>query len=81
MTTMSDEFLAFYIDTHLAPQSMVKDSSRPEITYPKMIRCEFCDKALPKRFKIHKNICQEPPEHKFCSRECKERWCYNYVKN
>ena len=68
----SDEFLTFYIANHPAPQPIVKESSKPKNNYPRNTVCEFCNKALPKRFKVHKNVCQEPSEHKFCSRECKE---------
>jgi len=73
---IDDDFLAFYIDTHPAPQPTIKKPSASKINYLGIRRCEFCNKALPKRFKSHKNICQEPMEHKFCSRECKEKWCY-----
>ena len=44
------------------------------------IRCTKCNKPLPKRHIVHKNICQEPPEHKFCSRECKDKWCAEHTK-
>lgn len=44
------------------------------------IRCTMCNKPLPKRHIIHKNICQDPPEHKFCSRECKDKWCAKHTK-
>jgi len=44
------------------------------------IRCDMCSKPLPKRHIIHKNICQEPPEHKFCSKECKDKWCAQHTK-
>ncbi|MHA1519314.1 MAG: hypothetical protein ACTSVZ_08005 [Promethearchaeota archaeon] len=55
-----------------------------EIQLPKSIqnmpRCEWCDKPLPKRHVLHVNLQQEPPEHKFCSRLCKEKWCANAGK-
>ncbi|MHA1602634.1 MAG: hypothetical protein ACTSVL_05065 [Promethearchaeota archaeon] len=51
-----------------------------DIVLPKSItspeRCEMCGKPLPKRFVSHKNISQDPPEHKFCSRTCKDAWCH-----
>lgn len=40
-----------------------------------MPRCEWCHKPLPKRYISHVNLQQNPPEHKFCSRSCKEAWC------
>jgi len=53
----------------ILPQSMKK-------TY----KCDFCEKTLPKRFFVHKNIGQEVPEHKFCSKECKTNWCSDLSK-
>ncbi|MHA1518833.1 MAG: hypothetical protein ACTSRK_01495 [Promethearchaeota archaeon] len=47
-----------------------KSMSKPE-------RCEVCAKPLPKRHVVHKNISQSEPVHKFCSRVCKEKWCYD----
>ena len=78
MSDISDDFLAFYIDTHPAPQS--RSIKINEIDYRNISWCEFCNKTLRRRFKVHKNICQDPQEHKFCSRDCKEKWCYNKQK-
>lgn len=78
---MSDDFLAFYINTHPAPQPMINEITISTIDYRNISRCEFCSKALKKRFRVHRNICQDPQEHKFCSRECKEKWCYDHVKS
>ena len=76
MSDMSDDFLAFYINTHPAPQSIIKEIIKPETHYGGKNRCEWCNKPLSRRYKTHKNVCQEPIERKFCSRECKEKWCY-----
>jgi len=53
----------------ILPQSMKK-------TY----KCDFSEKTLPKHFFVHKNICQDVPEHKFCSKECKTNWCSELSK-
>ena len=74
MSDIDDDFLSFYIDTHPAPQSKPIEIS--EIDYRNISRCEYCNKALKRRFQVHRNICQDPQEHKFCSRECKEKWGY-----
>ncbi len=52
------------------------DIKLPE-SLKKIRKCDMCSKPLPKRHVIHKNIGQEPPEHKFCSRTCKEKWCHD----
>ncbi|MCF2138855.1 MAG: hypothetical protein K9W44_02210 [Candidatus Lokiarchaeota archaeon] len=49
-------------------------------SYHNMPRCEWCNKPLPKRYISHINLQQDPPEHKFCSRSCKEKWCANAGK-
>lgn len=72
-------FEFFHIDTHPAPRSItneLNDITESKIDYRNANRCEFCYKALKRRFRVHKNIYQDPQEHKFCSRECKEKWCY-----
>ncbi|MCF2140613.1 MAG: hypothetical protein K9W44_11220 [Candidatus Lokiarchaeota archaeon] len=55
-------------------------SNFSDIILPKSIKqpekCNYCGKPLPKRHVVHKNISQDPPEHKFCSRQCKEQWCH-----
>ena len=73
---MSDEFLAFYINTHPAPHSKICVKIQPESIHGMKDGCEWCHKPLPKRYKNHQNTCQDTPEHKFCSRECKDQWCY-----
>lgn len=54
-----------------------------EIVLPDSIkkqeRCAFCNKPLPKRHVNHVNIGQDQPEHKFCSRTCKEKWCHEQL--
>lgn len=81
MSDMSDDFLAFYINSHPAPKPVIQDEAMPESKYGVINRCEWCNKPLSKRHKIHKNICQEPTEHKFCSRDCKEIWCYGKIQD
>lgn len=77
---MSDEFLEFYINTHPTTDSqpLVGKNAKPKSKHPNTIirHCDFCSNALPKRTKIYINICQDHAELKFCSRKCKEKWCY-----
>nr|WP_147664638.1 hypothetical protein [Candidatus Prometheoarchaeum syntrophicum] len=73
----SEDFLAWY---NRSPNSVTTPSEEmlcaKNLDLPsKCPRCEICLKALRKRFKTHINTCQEPQEHHFCSRECKELWC------
>ncbi|RLB09775.1 MAG: hypothetical protein DRG27_04040 [Deltaproteobacteria bacterium] len=79
MISMSDDFLEFYINTHPAPQAMPDRMPKIDVKRLDIKRCEFCNKPLPKKFKVHVNICQEPTKHRFCSRECKESWCYGFM--
>ncbi|MHA1719261.1 MAG: hypothetical protein ACTSWX_06635 [Promethearchaeota archaeon] len=46
----------------------------------KTYKCDWCQKPLPKRYFVHKNIGQEVSEHRFCSRDCKTSWCSNLSK-
>ena len=78
---IDDEFLTFYIGKNSAPQPIVKENSKPKFNYPRKMLCEFCNEPLPKRFKVHKNVCQEPLERRYCSKECKEKWCYENQGN
>lgn len=59
----------------------MEDTDFAKIILPKSIKkpehCDYCNKPLPKRHVVHKNISQDPPEHKFCSRVCKEQWCHD----
>ncbi|HEC92900.1 MAG TPA: hypothetical protein ENI51_07930 [Candidatus Atribacteria bacterium] len=42
--------------------------------------CEYCGRyIISKRFTFY-NICQDPPEHYFCSKRCKENWIYDLQK-
>ncbi len=45
--------------------------------------CEFCKKSLSLRRgnKPHINICNPVRIHLFCSRDCKDQWCYAVQKN
>ncbi len=43
--------------------------------------CEYCGRQLHgKRLKRHINICQKTTIHIFCSKECKNRWCFDTQK-
>jgi len=43
--------------------------------------CEYCGrKILGKRFKRHINICQTITIHTFCSKDCKNMWCFDIQK-
>jgi len=43
--------------------------------------CEYCGKQLRgKRLKRHINICQKTAIHFFCSKECKNTWCFDTQK-
>ena len=48
MSDISDDFLAFYIDTHPAPQPTIRDLPVSKIKYLGIKCCEFCDEELPK---------------------------------
>lgn len=45
--------------------------------------CEFCEKKIKnsgRGMKTHTNICQPIQVHYFCSRECKDKWCFAVEK-
>ena len=43
--------------------------------------CESCEKIITsKRQRLHINICQTPVIHVFCSKNCKNRWCFDQPK-
>ena len=40
--------------------------------------CDYCGKQLRgKRLKRHINICQTTAIHNFCSKDCKNNWCFD----
>ena len=40
--------------------------------------CEYCGKKkLERRLKRHINICQTKSVHIFCSKDCKNIWCFD----
>lgn len=42
------------------------------------IDCDYCGRQLlGKRLKHHINICQTIAIHNFCSKECKNKWCFD----
>ena len=46
------------------------------------LNCESCEKVLTrKRLRLHINICQNPVIHVFCSKFCKNKWCFDQGKN
>ena len=61
------------------------EESFTEIVIPpalkKQPRCDYCEKPLPKRLVTHVNIGQDVPEHKFCSKTCKNNWCHEHRIN
>jgi hypothetical protein len=82
---MEDDFLEFYNSPSSSPKPLPlqKKFLIPDIKNYRIERyetCKFCEKTLPKRTVIHKNICQEHTDHKFCSRDCKEKWCYEKIQ-
>ena len=45
------------------------------------LNCESCKKIITrKRQRLHINICQTPVIHVFCSKICKNKWCFNHTK-
>lgn len=43
--------------------------------------CEYCGKQkLGRRLKRHINICQTKTLHIFCSKDCKNKWCFDTHK-
>lgn len=50
-------------------------------SYEDRTRCGWCNKPLAKIRVSHINICQEPKEREFCSRDCKNNWCYKEQMN
>ena len=43
--------------------------------------CEYCGRQLTgKRLKRHINICQTTAIHIFCSKDCKNMWCFDIKK-
>ena len=43
--------------------------------------CESCEKIITrKRQRVHINICQTPVIHVFCSKICKNKWCFDHQK-
>jgi len=43
--------------------------------------CEYCGKQkLGRRLKRHINICQTKTVHIFCSKDCKNKWCFDTQK-
>lgn len=56
-------------------RDFLTDIDRSNFMNYRASKCEMCQKPLPKRHVVHKNISQTPMEHKFCSRECKAKWC------
>jgi len=43
--------------------------------------CDYCGRQkLGKRLKRHINICQTTTIHIFCSKECKNMWCFDTHK-
>ncbi len=43
--------------------------------------CDYCGRKLRgKRLKQHINICQKTTIHNFCSKDCKNMWCFDIQK-
>ena len=43
--------------------------------------CDYCGRKLRgKRLKQHINICQRTTIHNFCSKDCKNMWCFDIQK-
>ncbi|MHA1661526.1 MAG: hypothetical protein ACTSUT_20710 [Promethearchaeota archaeon] len=40
------------------------------------MNCEYCKKPMTRTRVKHINICQPEPVHIFCSKECKNKWCF-----
>ena len=55
--------------------------SIPESLNRDQVNCEICEKIITrKRQRLHINICQTPTIHVFCSKICKDRWCFDQSK-
>ena len=45
-----------------------------------MLNCDYCGKMMNKSNIKHTNICQNKPNHIFCSKTCKNKWCFDIQK-
>ena len=55
--------------------------SIPESLNRDQVNCEICEKIITKkRQRLHINICQTPVIHVFCSKICKNKWCFDHPK-
>jgi len=42
--------------------------------------CERCGRSMTRTRVQHVNICQKVTTHVFCSKECKDGWCFDIQK-
>jgi hypothetical protein len=42
--------------------------------------CDYCGKTMTRTNKHHINICQTTTNHVFCSKKCKDNWCFDIQK-
>ena len=58
-----------------------KESSKTTSLNRIYFNCEYCGKQkLGRRLKRHINICQTTSIHIFCSKDCKNKWCFDTQK-
>lgn len=44
------------------------------------MKCDYCGKSMNRTKVTHINICQPTPNHVFCFKGCKNKWCFDIQK-
>ncbi len=80
--TSTEHFLSYYGNFYSKTDQNSKIGKKPKQALQKSVTRQICDnplcnKILRRKPIMHINIGQKVQRHKFCSKLCKESWCYS----